>query len=92
MRPPCGCGHTHGTHEHARRGSDCGLCRCPRYATATRLERRRLSMSAAAGLAVLVAAACLIPSWQAAAWLAACAGIGLAAVAWLSEPVDWSQR
>ena len=27
---PCRCGHPSTAHEHLRRGTDCGLCRCQR--------------------------------------------------------------
>lgn len=34
VRDPCACDHARVTHEHWRRGSDCGICgprRCPRF-------------------------------------------------------------
>jgi hypothetical protein len=42
-----GCGHERGPHRHYRRGSDCALCRCPRW---QRARRRRYSATELADL------------------------------------------
>lgn len=31
----CKCGHAANAHEHYRRGTDCGLCSCPKFRAGT---------------------------------------------------------
>jgi hypothetical protein len=36
----CKCGHAANAHEHYRRGTDCGLCSCPKFRAGTPARAR----------------------------------------------------
>jgi len=42
-RKTCGCGHSMEAHAHYRRGTDCALCGCPRFANRIRAALTRRS-------------------------------------------------